>query len=132
MMSESLLPSTHQCISPSLVGSPVHLESGKAVVELATIESMVADPHGLVHGGFIFGLADYAAMLAVNEPTVVLGAAQTRFLAPVSVGELAVATAVVVGSEKNRYTVECMVKVGEKAVFSGEFTCFVLQKHVLS
>nr|WP_320115582.1 hotdog domain-containing protein [uncultured Desulfuromonas sp.] len=131
-MTGSLLPTTHQCISPSLVGAPLVLEPGKAVVELVTIESMVADPQGLVHGGFIFGLADYAAMLAVNEPTVVLGAAQTRFLAPVSVGDTATATAVVVSSEKNRYQVECMVKVGDKAVFSGEFTCFVLEKHVLS
>ncbi|EAT16261.1 hotdog domain-containing protein [Desulfuromonas acetoxidans] len=131
-MTGSLLPTTHQCISPSLVGAPLALEPGKAVVELVTIESMVADPHGLVHGGFIFGLADYAAMLAVNEPTVVLGAAQTRFLAPVSAGETATATAVVISSEKNRYQVECMVKVADKAVFSGEFTCFVLEKHVLS
>lgn len=34
-----------------------------------------------------FGLADYAAMLAVNEPTVVLGKAEVRFLKPVKVGE---------------------------------------------
>lgn len=32
---------------------------------------MAADEYRLVHGGFIFGLADYAVMLAINEPTVV-------------------------------------------------------------
>ena len=37
--------------------------------------------------------ADYAAMLAVNDPFVVLGAAQTRFLAPVAVGERVIARA---------------------------------------
>ena len=130
-MTDSMLPTTHACISPTLVGRPLSLEPGKAVVELVTLESMVADPQGLVHGGFIFGLADYAAMLAVNEPTVVLGASQNRFLAPVRAGDVAVATAVVVTTEKNRHQVECMVKVNDKPVFTGEFTCFVLEKHVL-
>jgi acyl-coenzyme A thioesterase PaaI-like protein len=48
---------------------------------------MVVDAHGLVHGGFVFGLADYAAMLAVNDPNVVLGAAEARFLKPVRRGD---------------------------------------------
>jgi len=43
---------------------------------------MAADARGLVHGGFTFGLADYAAMLAVNEPTVVLASAQTKLITP--------------------------------------------------
>ena len=131
-MSSEVLPLTHQGISPTLVGVPAELSDGKAVVSLTTDATMVADSYGLVHGGFIFGLADYAAMLAVNEPTVVLGAAQTRFLAPVTLGDVAVATAVLISSEKNKYQVECMVKVGDKAVFTGEFTCFVLEKHVLT
>ena len=52
---------------------------------------MAADGSGLAHGGFIFGLADYAAMIAVNHPNVVLGAAEVRFLKPVVSGETVVA-----------------------------------------
>ena len=48
---------------------------------------MAADSTGLTHGGFTFGLADYAAMLAVNHPFVVLGSAQVKFTAPVRTGE---------------------------------------------
>jgi acyl-coenzyme A thioesterase PaaI-like protein len=48
---------------------------GYAVVELKTKENMRADEKNLVHGGFIFSLADYCAMLTVNEPTVVLASA---------------------------------------------------------
>ena len=33
----------------------------------------------------MFGAADYAAMLAVNDPNVVLGNAELRFVAPVEV-----------------------------------------------
>lgn len=128
----TLQAKTHLKISPQLVGVPVDIQENRAVVELLTTESMSADEMGLVHGGFIFGLADYAAMLAVNEETVVLGAAESRFLAPVKVCDTAIATAIVVETEKSKYQVECMVKVLDKIVFQGVFTCFVLKQHVLS
>ena len=78
---------THKLTSKRLVGKPVKLEEGYAEVELVTIDEMKVDEKGLVHGGFTFGLADYAAMLAVNEPTVVLGKAEVRFTKPVKVGD---------------------------------------------
>ncbi|MEZ4484205.1 MAG: hotdog domain-containing protein [Syntrophotaleaceae bacterium] len=64
-----------------------------------TRDEMCADDAGLIHGGFTFGLADYSAMLAVNDPHVVLGGAETRFLAPVQCGEVMVATAEVVEAQ---------------------------------
>ena len=66
---------THEAIDPELCGRLVSLAEGTAVVELRTVARMAADAHGLVHGGFVFGLADHAAMLAVNHPNVVLGSA---------------------------------------------------------
>jgi len=48
---------------------------------------MVVDDHKLVHGGFIFGAADYAAMAAVNDPNVVLGSAEVSFLKPSKSGD---------------------------------------------
>ena len=64
---------THNKISQNLCGTPMKVEDGYCLVELNTSECMVADGAGLVHGGFIFGAADYAAMLVINHPNVVLG-----------------------------------------------------------
>ena len=86
---------THEKADPRLLGTPVLLEKGTAVVELTATEEMAVDDRGLIHGGFTFGLADYAAMLAVNDPLVVLGSADVKFTAPVKVGESMVATGVV-------------------------------------
>ena len=58
---------THHHIDSRLCGTPVELSKGYARVEIDTISAMRADDSGLIHGGFIFGLADYAAMLAVNN-----------------------------------------------------------------
>lgn len=122
---------THRRLDPRLCGAPVLLEPGAAVVELEATAGMAADEHGLVHGGFVFGLADHAAMLAVNEPNVVLVAAESRFLRPVRPGERLRAEARVVGGEPPRYAVQCTVRSGDAAVFEGRFDCRVTRRHVL-
>ena len=122
---------THLGIDPSLSGHPVALAEGSATVELTTTAVMAADAEGLVHGGFVFSAADYAAMLAVNDPNVVLAAASMRFLAPVRVGEVVTLSAQVEGERGRKRSVAVEGRVGERAVVSGEFTAAVLDQHVL-
>ncbi len=122
---------THKMIDKRLCGEPILLEKGKSMVELITTRAMQADHVGLVHGGFIFSLADYAAMIAVNHPNVVLGAADVKFLKPVKCGEKVVAEANVREIEKKKYRVAVSVVKNEEKVFEGLFTCFVLERHVL-
>ena len=122
---------THQEIDPALCGTAVHLAEGESRVELTPEKSMTVDEQGLVHGGFVFGLADYAAMIAVNHPNVVLGAADVKFLKPVQTGETVVAEATVEPADGKKRRVGVVVKRGEETVFDGVFICFVLDRHVL-
>jgi len=124
-------PNTHRALSRSLCGTPRTLQIGSAEVELETSTEMRVDDHELVHGGFVFGLADYAAMLAINAPNVVLGSAETRFLAPVKVGDCLRASARLLGVEGKRHRVEVKVARADQLVFEGTFTCFVPPRHVL-
>jgi acyl-coenzyme A thioesterase PaaI-like protein len=124
-------PNTHRALDRALCGTPRALKVGSAEVDLTTTQAMSADEHGLVHGGFIFGLADHAAMLAINQPNVVLGSADARFLAPVVVGEQLRAHARLAGVEGKRHKVEVQVKRGEQHVFEGTFVCVVPARHVL-
>lgn len=108
------------------------LGEGTATVAMVTTARMTADEHGLVHGGFVFGLADHAAMLAVNEPTVVLGAAELRFVAPVVAGQRVVATARVAETKGNKHLVDVEVHADQTVVLTGRLTCFVPPTHVLA
>jgi acyl-coenzyme A thioesterase PaaI-like protein len=133
-MPATVEPRTHLAIDPRWSGAPVELREGAAVVRLATLPAMAADERGLVHGGFVFSLADFAAMLAVNEPTVVLAAAEVRFLAPAVVGEELVATAELEpprAEDGKRRRVRCSVRGPAGEVFRGDFTCAVPARHVL-
>ena len=125
---------THLEIDRRLSGEPIELAPGRARVAFETRAEMVADAHGLVHGGFVFSLADHAAMLAVNEPNVVLASAELQFVAPVRVGEQVVATASVISSDGSKHQVEVVVDAGSESprrVATGSFRAVVPSRHVL-
>jgi acyl-coenzyme A thioesterase PaaI-like protein len=122
---------THLGIDAALCGAPEELAEGTARVRMRTLPEMSADARGLVHGGFVFGLADYAAMLAVNDPNVVLGAAEVRFEGPCVVDDELVAEAEVLSEKGRKRQVEVRVTRGGESLFTGTFSCFVLDAHVL-
>lgn len=122
---------THRGIQSRLCGTVTHREPGSATVVLVTTPEMGADAHGLVHGGFVFGAADYAAMVAVNDPNVVLGSAETRFTAPTRVGDSVVCAASVTDEKGRKKVVHVACTVDGRPVMEGTFTTFVLDHHVL-
>jgi predicted thioesterase len=67
----------------------------------------------------------------VNDPNVVLGSADVRFIAPVRVGDTVVATAVVQETKGKKRVLDVYAAVGERKVLTGTMTAFVLEKHIL-
>lgn len=122
---------THLAIDQALCGKPQFIKNGESRVVFTALPEMAADKSGLVHGGFVFGLGDYAAMLAVNHPNVVLGSADVKFLSPVKVGDTLEARASVQKVDGKKQMVEVVITQTDKKVFTGRFTCFVLASHVL-
>ena len=122
---------THRLASKELVGEVIELKDGEAKVKLKTTKEMAVDEKGLIHGGFTFGAADLAAMVAVNHPNVVLAKAEVKFTKPVKVGDEIIAHAKIVKVEGKKNIVEVTAKVGEEVVLVGTFHCYVLDKHVL-
>ena len=123
---------THSRINQPLCGTPLAVETDFSRVELQTTAEMAVDETGLVHGGFVFGLADHAAMIAVNHPNVVLAGADVKFLKPVAAGETIIAEAHVAPGDARKKNVTVRVYKDGQAVFEGQFSCAVLRQHVLS
>ena len=127
-----MIVATHQAIDHCLCGKVQELRTDFSRVELVALQCMAADARGLVHGGFVFSLADYAAMIAVNHPNTVLGSSDVRFVKPVRVGESLVAEAKVEQRVEKKILVRVSVRREDDEVFNGLFTCFAPQRHVLS
>lgn len=122
---------THERINTVYSGEVVKMEPGFAKVMLETTEVMRADEVGLVHGGFIFSAADFAAMVAVNEPNVVLASSNCLFLAPVRVGDMVSFEASEHQKEGRKRNVTVRGFVHDIKVFEGEFKTVITERHVL-
>ena len=122
---------THQRIHPEYSGSIQKMENGHVEVELITSKDMLADDMGLIHGGFIFCAADYAAMAAVNERNVVLVASDCQFLSPVKLGDKIRVVATVRHKEGKKRNVNVEAYVYDIKVFDGVFKTVITERHVL-
>jgi len=128
---EEVILKTHERVNHDLNGEIIKLEVGNVKLKLVTISEMVADEAGLIHGGFIFSAADYAAMVAVNEKNVVLVASDCQFLSPVKYGDIVYFTAKVRNKEGRKRNVHVTAHVLDIKVFEGEFKTVVTERHVL-
>ena len=128
---EQILVKTHEMINNELNGEIIKLEQGYVEIRLITTPEMVADNVGLIHGGFIFSAADYAAMLAVNERNVVLVGSECQFLSPVKFHDEVNFIAKVRHKDGRKRNVHVEAYVLDIKVFEGEFKTVVTDKHVL-
>ena len=122
---------THLKIDTGLCGELTALSQGYAKVVLMTDARMVADEEGLIHGGFIFGAADFAAMCAVNAPNVVLTGSSCRFMAPSREGDTITFEARVTEEDAPKGVVEVVGRSKEREVFTGTFKTYITKAHVL-
>jgi len=128
---EQVIIQTHERINQNLCGEIVKIEVGYVELRLTTLPEMVADEIGLIHGGFIFSAADYAAMLAVNERNVVLVASDCQFLSPVKFHDEVDFVARVRHKEGRKRNVHVEAFVLDIKVFEGEFKTVITDRHVL-
>ena len=129
--SNQVMIKTHEKVKGELCGEILKMEEGYVELKLVTIVDMLADDLGLIHGGFIFGSADYAAMLAVNERNVVLVASECQFLSPVKLHDEVKVVARVRHKEGRKRNVYVKAYVLDIKVFEGEFKTVITEKHVL-
>jgi len=123
---------THTKIDQNLCGKLVELEPRKyAKVKFEAIEQMAVDEHGLIHGGYIFGAADFCAMATINEPNVVLASSKSRFLAPIKIGDIVIFESEVIFDDDKRQEVSVKGIFNNVKIFDGIFSTVVLSKHVL-
>jgi len=128
---EEVFIRTHEKINNELCGEVILVEQGYIETRLVTVPEMVADDVGLIHGGFIFSAADYAAMLAVNEKNVVLVASSCQFLSPVKFHDEVNFVAKVRHKEGRKRNINVEGFVLDIKVFEGEFKTVITDRHVL-
>lgn len=122
---------THLGLNKAYGGDIVSLKKGHAKVEFSTSKEMSVDPLHMVHNGFIFGSASYAAILAVNEPNVVIAEAHVRFLSAVTIGKKIVFEATSSHTTTRSRDIKVKGMQGDIKIFEGDFKTVILDRHPL-
>ena len=128
---EAVFIKTHEKVNSDLCGTVIKIERGYVELRLTTTPEMIADDIGLIHGGFIFSAADYAAMLAVNEKNVVLVGSDCQFLSPVKFHDEVNIIARLRHKEGRKRNVHVIAYVLDIKVFFFVFKTVVTERHVL-
>jgi len=122
---------THKKINQNLCGKLIEQSEKSAKVKLEATEDMAVDEYGLIHGGFTFAAADFCAMATINHPNIVLTNSQSKFLAPVKVGDVVIFESEVVFDDDKRQEINVIGKINDIKVYEGIFGSVILKKHVL-
>ncbi len=121
---------THEKIRSSLCGTILKLDTGYSKTTLQTTKDMVLDDLGLIHSGFIFGAADYAAAVAVNEPNIVIIGSRSKFLAPAKVDDLIEFEANAKFEDSRKREIKVSGFINEIKIYEGLFQAVVLEQHI--
>ena len=122
---------THAKIKNSLVGNLTDLKKGFSKVILQTTQEMTVDDFGLIHNGFIFGSAEYAAVASINEENVVVIGCRSKFFAPAKLGDIIEFEAKGRFEEARKREIKVVGKINEIKVFEGIFQAILLENHIL-
>lgn len=121
---------THDKIRTNLCGTIIKLTNGYSKTTLQTTKDMILDDLGLIHSGFIFGAADYAAAVAVNEPNVVIIGSRSKFLAPAKLDDLIEFEARAKFEDSRKREIKVIGYINEIKVYEGIFQAVVLEQHI--
>ncbi|HIC10842.1 MAG TPA: PaaI family thioesterase [Campylobacterales bacterium] len=123
---------THTEIYEKYSGRVEKVQEGFAEIHLDIVKEMIADEQGLIHSGFIFSGASFAAVVAVNEKYGFVIGSVVNFLAPVRDDDTIIYKAYARQKIGRKRVVDVIGQVGEIKVFIGEFTVVVMEKHILN
>ena len=112
-----------------LIGELRELVIGeRACSELMINESMVLAKARVARGHYLFAQANSLAVALVDSPMALTGSVELKFLRPVQLGEVVVATGNVLKRKKNKYWVRVSVCVGNEEVLRGNWVLFAVDR----
>ena len=111
-------------------GTAFLLDKNHAKTRFFTTADMVSDAEGLIHSGFVFMGANYAALLAINEEFCVSIGARINFFGPLKLGDVVEFDAQARFEESRKREVKVIGYVKEIKIFEGIFQLVTLEEHI--
>ena len=117
-------------INSTLCGGIINMKPNYAKTALVTSDEMVFDDEKLIHGGFIFGAAEWAAHVAINTQYSVTISAKVNLYAPAKVGDLIEFEAQAYFEESKTREIKVVGTIKDIKVFEGTYQVVILEEHI--
>lgn len=117
-------------LKSDLCGTIIKNDGEEVIVQFETNKQMISDKSNLIHPGFIFNAASYAAMCLVNQQNSLIIKSNVQFLAPLEFGQDVIFTATIQHASSKQYEVFVKGTLLEIKIFEGTFYISILDKEI--
>ena len=115
-------------LKSELVGSIVKITYEEVITKFIPTKQMISDESNLIHSGFIFNAANYAAMCLVNQPNAItIG---SEFLAPVEFEQEMMFLATIKQSNNKKFEIIVRGTLLDIKIFEATFHIAVFEKQL--
>lgn len=73
-------------INTDFCGELIRIAENNAEVVFTASSAMLSDNERMIHPGFVFNSASYAALCAINKKNAIIISSEVKFLAPIELG----------------------------------------------
>lgn len=113
-----------------LVGNIVKMTYEEVITKFVPTKQMISDESNLIHSGFIFNAANYAAMCLVNQPHAITIGSEVEFLAPVEFEQEMMFLATVKQSNNKKFEINVKGTLLDIKIFEAIFHIAVFEKQL--
>lgn len=117
-------------LKSELVGSILKMTYEEVITKFVPTKQMISDESNLIHSGFIFNAANYAAMCLVNQPHAITIGAEVEFLAPVEFEQEMMFLATIKQSNAKKFEISVKGTLLDIKIFESVFHIAVFDKQL--
>lgn len=117
-------------LKSDLCGVIIRMSDEEVLIKFTPNEQMVGDENNLIHSGFIFNAANYAAMCLVNQAHSFTIGAEVQFLAPIELEQEMLFLATMKYANDKKYKVLVKGTLLDIKIFEATFHISVFDKQL--
>lgn len=117
-------------LKPELCGTILKHTQEEIITSFSPSKQMISDETNLIHSGFIFNAANYAAMCLVNQQNALTIKADVQFLAPIEFEQEMLFLASIKQSNNKKYEILVKGTLLDIKVFEAIFHISIFDKQL--
>lgn len=121
---------TCNALKSDICGSIIKITHEEVLTKFIPTKQMISDESNLIHSGFIFNAANYAAMCLVNQPYAITIGAEVEFLAPVEFEQEMMFLATIKQSNNKKFEVLVKGTLLDIKIFEATFHIAIFEKQL--